>query len=397
MLTRSGWVAAALCVLLIAAGRILGVFDLFVIGAVVGGVLLASTIWVALARIRLAVDRSVRPALVHAGDASRVELSVTNVTRRRTPVLHFADPVTGTPGATAEVGPVRAGQTSRLAYQLPTERRGVLSVGPLRLEISDPLGLTAVRMVAAPKAEVTVYPRVHPVTAVSTTLGNDAQNRSAPHHGVGRVGDDFYALRDYVIGDDLRRVHWPTTARRGEIMVRQDELPWQGKLTLLLDLRRTIHSPPSFELAVSAAASLLVASSARHDLVRLHTTDGGDSGFGAGHAHLDAVMEYLATVSPSGHGSLRGALSSLRSAGGGAFVAVTANGAPDEIGELLRTGRSFASTYVIDVRPSAWDPAVQTEPQPDRPGVVTVHGGADFATAWERAMRTGGLMQGATR
>ncbi|MEM9036168.1 MAG: DUF58 domain-containing protein [Actinomycetota bacterium] len=396
MLTRSGWAAGALSIVLIAAGRILGVFDLFVIGAVVGAVLLAATIWVAMARIRLSVDRTVRPARVHAGDASRVELAVTNVARRRTPVLQLTDPVTGTPGATAEVGPVKVGQTSRLAYQLPTERRGVLSIGPLRLEISDPLGLASVKMVAAPRAEVTVYPRIHPVTAVATTLGNDAQNRSAAHHGIGRVGDDFYALRDYVVGDDLRRVHWPTTARRGEIMVRQDELPWQGKLTLLLDLRRSVHTPGSFELAVSAAASLLVASSTRHDLVRLRTTDGGDSGFGAGHAHLDAIMEYLATTSPSGHGSLRSVLSSLRSSGGGAFVGVTANGAPDELGELLRTGRSFASVYVIDVRPSAWDPAAPPDFEPERPGVVTVHGGADFATAWERAVRTGGRMQRAT-
>jgi hypothetical protein len=105
-------------------------------------------------------------------------------------------------------------------------------------------------------------------------------------------------------------------------------------------------------------------------------------------------MEYLATTAPSGHGSLRSVLSALRSTGGGAFVAVTANGAPDELGELLRTGRSFASVHVIDVRPSAWDPAAERDPQPARPGIVTVHGGADFTTAWERAVRTGRATQG---
>lgn len=387
MLTRSGWAAVAVAVTLIAAGRLLGVFDLFVIGAVVAAVLVASTAWVALARIRLSVDRVVRPARVHAGDASRVELSVTNLARRRTPVLQVRDPVTGTPGATAEVGPVRAGQTSRLAYQLPTDRRGVLGIGPLRLEITDPLGLAAVRMTAAPRAEVTVYPAVHAITPVDTTLGNDAQNRSAAHHGVGRVGDDFYALRDYVQGDDLRRVHWPTTARRGEIMVRQDELPWQGRLTLLLDLRRTVHSPGSFEIAVSAAASIIVASATRHDLVRLRTTDGGDSGFGAGNAHLDAIMEYLATTSPTGHGTLRSVITALRSTGGGALVAITANSSPQELGELLRTGGSFASVNVVDVRPSAWDPAARPEPVTERPGVVTVQGSSDFTTAWERTVR----------
>jgi len=54
---------------------------------------------------------------------------------------------------------------------------------------------------------------------------------------VGRVGDDFYALRPYVVGDDMRKVHWPSTARRDELMVRQDELPWQGRVTIPQPLR----------------------------------------------------------------------------------------------------------------------------------------------------------------
>ena len=69
-------------------------------------------------------------------------------------------------------------------------------------------------------------------------------------------GDDFYALRDYVVGDDLRRVHWPSTARHDELMVRQDEMPWQGRATVLLDVRRAAHTAASLELAVSAAASV---------------------------------------------------------------------------------------------------------------------------------------------
>ena len=62
---------------------------------------------------------------------------------------------------------------------------------------------------------------------------------------LGRSGDEFYSLRPYVVGDDLRRVHWPSTARRDELIVRQDERHWQGRTTVLLDVRRAVHTPTS--------------------------------------------------------------------------------------------------------------------------------------------------------
>ncbi len=82
------------------------------------------------------------------------------------------------------------------------------------------------------------------------------------------------------MGDDLRRVHWPSTARRDELTVRQDERHQQGRTTVLLDVRRAVHTDVSFERAVSAAASLLVAATVRGDEVRLVATDGTDSGYG---------------------------------------------------------------------------------------------------------------------
>jgi uncharacterized protein (DUF58 family) len=96
--------------------------------------------------------------------------------------------------------------------------------------------------------------------------------------GLQTGGDEFHSLRPYVIGDDLRRVHWPSTARRDELTVRQDERHQQGRTTVLLDVRRAVHTDESFERAVSAAASLLVAAVRRGDEVRLVATDRTDSG-----------------------------------------------------------------------------------------------------------------------
>src|SRR5438105_13844791 len=73
------------------------------------------------------------------------------------------------------------------------------------------------------------------------------------------VGIDFFALREYEMGDDLRRVHWRSTARTGELMLRQDEMPWESRATILLDNRPSTHSGDSFERAVEAAASIATA------------------------------------------------------------------------------------------------------------------------------------------
>ena len=100
------------------------------------------------------------------------------------------------------------------------------------------------------------------------------------------------------MGDDLRRVHWPSSARHDELLVRQDELPWQGRTTVLLDVRKAAHSGDSLEVAVSAAASIVAATARRNDLVRLVTTDGTDSGFAPGSDHVEAIMEHLAVVPP---------------------------------------------------------------------------------------------------
>ena len=75
------------------------------------------------------------------------------------------------------------------------------------------------------------------------SVGRDDPHAGADHPNVlGQGGEDFYTLREYVVGDDLRRVHWASTARRGELMVRQDEVPWQGRATVLLDARRDTTS-----------------------------------------------------------------------------------------------------------------------------------------------------------
>ena len=130
----------------------------------------------------------------------------------------------------------------------------------------------------------------------------------------------------YEVGDDLRRVHWPSTARRDELMIRQNETPWQGRATVLLDTRARFHTGYSFEAAVSAAASVLTACWQRRSLIRLMTTDGADSGFGTGPGHLELMLSRLAVIDVSDHGGLAGLTAGH--AGDGAIAAVTTAAVP---------------------------------------------------------------------
>ncbi len=170
----------------------------------------------------------------------------------------------------------------------------------------------------------------------------------AHHRSLGRQGDEFYALREYVVGDDLRRVHWPSTARHDELMVRQDEMPWQDRTTVVLDVRRASHTPESLERAVSAAASVATACFRGQHVLRMLSSDGVDSGFANSVGHLEAIMEYFATVNASGVGSLRSVLESLRrSPQAGSLVVVLGRCTRAELDALARMRRSFGAVVIV--------------------------------------------------
>lgn len=375
MPTRVGWALGVAGVVVLITARVLGVDELFAIGAVLVVLPIAATIWVRSTHVRIEVGRDLHPQRVHAGGVVRVELRVANVGRQRTPILHVEDPVDGTAGAQLQIAPLAAGERARAAYRLPTSRRGVIGVGPLLVEVSDPLGLASITARAAGRLELTVYPRTDVISAVPDSGGRDPLAGAEHARSLGRQGDDFHSLREYVVGDDLRRVHWRSTARTGELMVRQDEMPWQGRTTLVLDVRRGAHAgTESFEAAISAAASVAEVCWRNRELVRLLASDGSDSGFGMGHAHTDAILEHLAAIEPAPNGSLRKVLDGLRThAGGGALVVVLGRPVSADLDALAGMRRRFGSVIVVAIDA---DTAIAT-----RPGIVMVT--RPFAERWD--------------
>ncbi|MBV9040023.1 MAG: DUF58 domain-containing protein [Acidimicrobiia bacterium] len=391
MITGRGWTLLIGAAVLWVAGRALGAVDLYVLGTGAAALVGLAILLARLPGPRLDVRRELHPPRVYAGTESRVELIVRNAGSRRTPVFGLRDPFDGgRRQAKFLVSPLSPAESARAAYRLPTERRGIFTLGPLEASVSDPFGLASRTLRVAPASELTVYPRVDSIAPLPHTRGDDPLSGADHPTGVALSGEDFYALRAYEVGDDLRRVHWPSTARLDELMIRQNEMPWQARVTVLLDVRRHAHSGESLELAVSAAASVVAACWQRGSLVRLVTTDGVDSGYGSQHAHVEAIMETLASVGLTRDDRLSAVLGSLtRPGNAGGLVALFTAEAPDsDVQNIARLQFRFASLTVVLFDRSAYDPnapADRKRAPAVSAGLVRVDGGQPFATAWNQA------------
>jgi len=380
--THPGAIVGAGAAALVVVGRVLGLPELYAIGAALGLLALVCAAWVALRRIDIVVTRSVRPSRVHAGNPCTVEIQVRNRSNHETPVLRLLDPVSGTAGADLLLAPIGVRRSTSVAYRLPTSRRGIVTVGPMQVVMSDPFGLATAGTVAAPAVDVTVLPRVDDIPPLARSVGPDPDG-TAETGSLGRAGEDFAALRPYVVGDDMRRVHWPSSARTDELLVRQHDVPWQGRVCVVLDQRRHSADPETFERVVSAVASILRAHLRRGDHARLVTTTGSDSGYGVGSSHLDGLLEHLAVAERASAGSLQIAVELVERGASGAVVLVSGRPSDADIDLVERTGTALSVRRVVRFdRPERAATARRTEVV----GVGEGEGEGDtFADAWTEA------------
>jgi uncharacterized protein (DUF58 family) len=374
-------------VLLVAAGALalgaflFGIEELYALAAAAVVLVVAARIWVASRRWDVRVVRHVRPARVPAGMAARVELAVANHASGRSPILAARDPFDGgRRWARFLIAPLDPGEVRWAAYSLPTAKRGVFELGPLELELSDPFGLSRVTTIGSPTSSLTVHPRVDPIRTRQVPAEPDPDMR-VPLPVVGRIGDEFYGLREYRHGDDLRRVHWASTARMDQLMIRQPENLLQGRLTVAVDLRAAVHDPTTLEASLSAAASVIMAAIRNRIQVRLVTTAGVDSGFGATAPHGAALLDILAAAELKPGSSL---LEDLRvGPGAGPLTLITTQAAATtEVTAVSRAGRD-RSTLVVFERAGDAQPRLLLDHHPARCRVVPVRAGGSFRAAWE--------------
>lgn len=392
MLTKRGWTLAASTLAFFAAGVVFDIVELTILGIVALVLCAGAAAYVSLVPVHVRTARTLHPPRVHAGTSSRVDLEVRNMGIRRSPVLNVRDPFDrGWRWARFLVPPLGAQAATRAAYRLPTEERGIFDIGPLEIALNDPFGLATSTFTSVGVTQLTVYPRIDPIPALPTSQGHDPHSGAQHPRALLGSGEDFYALRPYEVGDDLRRVHWASTARLDDLMIRQDEMPWQTRSTILLDVRAMVHNAASLELAVSAAASIHAASHRSASLVRLVSTDGTDSGYGTGHAHAEAILEHLATVEATRENRFAGVTASLRRAGNGGSLAIvtTDRAVAADLDAIARLRTRYGTIVLVVFERSSYDPSGLAQHRPALPAVsavVRVTSTTPFAMAWSAAL-----------
>ncbi len=346
-LTRAGMALIVVATASFVVGRIFGALELFLLGSMMVVVLLIAVLSTSTSRLDLAIGRTAAPVRLRAGAPARIDLTLRN-NGRRSPALLLRDEVQETKAATLMLAPIPSGETARVAYRLPTRRRGILRVGPLDLTIGDPLGLTRSVVRASRDVSLTVHAALVDLETLHASAGRDPTADQQAIRTLAVSGDEFYALRPYEIGDELRRVHWPATARTGELVVRQEERSRTGRVTVVLDRNRVLYDEEGFERAVSAALSALHAGWKGDDALRFVAAGTGRYADIRSRLELDAIDEQLATLSWSDHASLITTIDEVSRMGkGGTLVIVTGLATADLKPCVERARRSFGRIHVV--------------------------------------------------
>ncbi|MEX1038501.1 MAG: DUF58 domain-containing protein [Acidimicrobiia bacterium] len=327
---------------------------------------------------KLSIGRRLGSATVHDGDTTTITLLVANDGKRAATNLRIDDNINNLGTASFECARISRGEQTTATYRVTCRPRGVYRVGPTEVHSGDPIDLARTKVGMGPVDRIVVYPAVEELTGFPIVRGQDpAMQASRPEHAR-RGGEDFYTLREYQRGDDLRRVHWPSSARTDELMIRQLETPWQSRALVLLDVRSSSYeSGAAFEKAVSGAATIVT-----------HLVSSGfDADLWAGDADpIDAsryasAMERLALVQPDPAIDIEAVATRIRQkGGGGALVIVT--GVADRA--LLSVQQLLSRDYPTTVLMSASTTTSQTLVGFHRLGVSTISVTPDepWAPAW---------------
>jgi len=327
----------------------------------VGVALIALPVFTAVAaqraRHRISCTRIVAPGRVPAGSTAQVILRLHNVSRLPTGLMLAEDNIPYALGTRPRyvLDNIERNGVRELSYTLRSDLRGKFEVGPMQLRVADSFGLVEIIRTFSGRTTFVVTPRVYPLarTMISRAWAGEGEGRSRL---TAAAGEDDVIPRAYRQGDDLRRVHWRSTARYGELMVRREEQRWRNRATVVLDTRASAHqgSGPSssFELAVSAAASVGV-HLAQEGLTGQLVTDQGTV-LGAGMSFEDLLLDSLAVIKPSRGRDLTSGLQELRNSGAGVIVAITGRLSAADADQLAacRTEGSQAIALLLAV--STW-------------------------------------------
>lgn len=379
MLTRYGRSVAWFAAVLLVVGWLAGYGPLVMLGFGSLAVLAIAALWL-LSRPRLDAERELRPNRVTEGQPATGYLTVINQSRRRSPAMvvleHFGETV-----VPVSVPSLAGNGSHTRPYRLPTERRGVFQVGPLTVSRTDPFQLMRAGQAQRSTETLWVHPAIHEMAPFPNGRTRDLEGPTSGEAPQGGIA--FHTLRPYVVGDDLRLIHWKSSARTGDLMVRHNVDTYQPRSLILLDVNQSVYSGDGFEDAVRAAASLVVASIRNKFPVRLRTTTGLVIGAEAG-ARMDRILDQLAALQVEPDAPLAAISRQLANERGGYSLAVVTGQATAKDLAVVGPLRGRFQNITIGRMGVRGRGSVH-----ELPGAVLINAStsAEFATAWNRRVR----------
>lgn len=398
---------------LVGGSMLLGQRDVLWLGALLVFLPLVALLLISRTRLRLACERGFEHGQIEIGQALEGQLTLTKRGSLPAGLLQFEDHVPPALGRRPRfsVNNTAGAWEREISYPIIGHQRGRFAIGPLLVRSTDTFGLVKFDRQFTATSEVMVTPQIHVLSTMSNIVGGGSTGESRPQK-LGVIGDDDVLVREYRQGDDVRRVHWRSTARRGELMVRREEQAWDPAVTLVLDSRASAHGgvgrDSSFEYAVSAAASIALHFLEDGFSVEMYDADGAmiPAGERSFTTNRQQVLHTFTDAEPS---TVRNLGDGLRSTAlgtqGQLVVAVTGRLTPTDAEVLLRTRRhrSQGLAVVVDVdsfvprreradadEQAAHDEAIATLKH-HLWRVVEVRRNSDLQLAWTDLEKMGGM------
>jgi uncharacterized protein (DUF58 family) len=330
-LTTRGGSFVAVGLTLLIGGLLLGFTDITRVGVLLGALPLLAGVNARRIGNGVVVMRIVHPARLVVDQSARVHLVLQNTSSRRTQLQLAEERVDGMLGDRPRfvLPTMEPGEVREVDYQIRSQVRGRKRLGPLILHVRDPFGLATTATSPPGGTDILVLPRIE-VLGSSRPRGKGIGAEGAIPHMVAQHGEDDVTIRSYRDGDDLRRIHWPATAHRSELMVRQEDRPARRRAVIVLDSRASGHQGSdtlgSFEWAVSAAASIAAHLSGHRYALHLVSNETTAAGEASRTVEIDNALAWLAVAqlgAPEQFDELLHSAHPLTSAGGLVIAIVT--------------------------------------------------------------------------
>jgi len=378
------------------AGVILGFRDLTRFGVLLIALPLVCAVLVRTRKTRMRIERHTDPERISVGQDAHVTLSFENVSSSTTPIFLAEERLDYVLGDRPRfvVGRIPPGRVRAIDYVVRSHLRGRFHLGPLGVQVQDPFGLANRNAVLEGTTDLVVLPAVHPLPSSrqrSSGVGSEGEQA----HLIALHGEDDVTIREYRDGDDLRRIHWPATARTGDLMVRQEDRPAQRRAVVLLDPRPSAHggvgASSSFEWAVTAASSIGAHLCESGYAVHLVCAETVQSSRAAETITTDEMLDVLAVTTmrdDSGEDEILRAGQALAAAGG--FIVAIVGPSGRDVTSRVASVRQPGTTglaLVLDARSFGASHAEAAEPHAEALRLagwraVTVSRDADVAETW---------------